>query len=57
MKGSVVAHKVGESLHCSRDKKCNINTNNRNSCRYCRYQKCLAVGMSRNGKIIFQSTL
>ncbi|CAD5227813.1 unnamed protein product [Bursaphelenchus xylophilus] len=30
---------------CRYDKNCDISPNHRNSCRYCRFQRCLAVGM------------
>jgi hypothetical protein len=30
---------------------CAINPRTRNDCRFCRFQMCLAVGMSTNGKI------
>uniref|UniRef100_A0A8D2Q552 Uncharacterized protein n=1 Tax=Varanus komodoensis TaxID=61221 RepID=A0A8D2Q552_VARKO len=33
---------------CSRQKNCVIDRNNRNRCQYCRLQKCLALGMSRD---------
>ncbi|XP_013414288.1 uncharacterized protein LOC106176446 [Lingula anatina] len=36
------------TYHCKALKDCAINPKNRNDCRYCRYQKCLAVGMSRD---------
>lgn len=36
-----------QSYVCKGEKKCGINPRNRNNCRYCRYQKCLGVGMSR----------
>lgn len=29
---------------------CKIQKKNRNKCQYCRFHKCLAVGMSHNGK-------
>ncbi|OWF38246.1 DNA-directed RNA polymerase II subunit RPB1-like [Mizuhopecten yessoensis] len=36
-----------QSYVCKGDKKCTINPRNRNNCRFCRYQKCITVGMSR----------
>ncbi|XP_053405152.1 uncharacterized protein LOC123536177 isoform X2 [Mercenaria mercenaria] len=36
-----------QSYICKGEKECGINPRNRNNCRYCRYQKCLTVGMSR----------
>lgn len=36
-----------QSYVCKNEKDCCINPRNRNNCRYCRYQKCIAVGMSR----------
>ncbi|KAK3089486.1 hypothetical protein FSP39_003989 [Pinctada imbricata] len=36
-----------QSYLCKSEKKCGINPRNRNNCRYCRYQKCIGVGMSR----------
>ena len=38
-----------QSYVCKGEKDCGINPRNRNNCRYCRYQKCLFVGMSREG--------
>ncbi|KAK2162446.1 hypothetical protein LSH36_98g01040 [Paralvinella palmiformis] len=35
------------SYTCKANQQCEINPRTRNSCRYCRYQKCLAAGMSR----------
>ncbi|XP_076442562.1 uncharacterized protein LOC143281294 [Babylonia areolata] len=32
---------------CKANRKCTINPRMRNNCRYCRYQKCMDVGMSR----------
>lgn len=32
------------------DRICKIQKKNRNKCQYCRFQKCLALGMSHNGK-------
>ncbi|XP_059140120.1 uncharacterized protein LOC131928196 [Physella acuta] len=39
--------KEHESYACKDQKMCRLNPRNRNNCRYCRYQKCLLVGMSR----------
>ncbi|CAG2106871.1 unnamed protein product [Medioppia subpectinata] len=36
---------------CLRDGKCLVIRLNRNRCQYCRFKKCLAVGMSRDYKI------
>lgn len=33
---------------CLRDGKCHIHRLNRNRCQFCRFRKCLAVGMSRD---------
>lgn len=30
---------------------CKIQKKNRNKCQYCRFQKCLALGMSHNGEL------
>lgn len=32
------------------DRSCKIQKKNRNKCQYCRFQKCLALGMSHNGE-------
>ena len=37
---------------CLRDGKCLVMRLNRNRCQYCRFKKCLAVGMSRDCKSI-----
>lgn len=34
--------------HC--DLRCRIHKKSRNKCQYCRFQKCLTVGMSHNGE-------
>lgn len=36
---------------CLRDGKCLVIRLNRNRCQYCRFKKCLAVGMSRDCKL------
>ena len=40
---------------CKETQSCVINKYTRNSCQYCRFQKCLAVGMKREGKHSCQS--
>ena len=37
---------------CLRDGKCPVNRLSRNRCQYCRFKKCLAVGMSRDCEFI-----
>ena len=37
------------SYQCPRNRNCAIDRVNRNRCQYCRLQKCLALGMSRDG--------
>ena len=39
--------------HC--DLHCRIHKKSRNKCQYCRFQKCLNVGMSHNGKTVILS--
>jgi len=43
---------------CMKDKKCIISRTTRTQCQYCRYMKCLAVGMKLSGRnsFIFQIT-
>lgn len=41
------------NYHCARQKACLVDRVNRNRCQACRLQKCLALGMSRDGKINF----
>ena len=38
------------NYHCARQKACLVDRVNRNRCQACRLQKCLALGMSRDGK-------
>ena len=38
---------------CAADRSCIINKTQRNRCRYCRFQKCLDVGMRCEGQTIF----
>jgi hypothetical protein len=37
------------NYQCPRQKNCVVDRVNRNRCQYCRLQKCLALGMSRDG--------
>lgn len=37
------------SYTCRDEKNCTIDKRQRNRCQYCRYQKCLAQGMKREG--------
>ncbi|GFN88986.1 nuclear receptor ror-beta [Plakobranchus ocellatus] len=39
------------NYQCPRNKNCVIDRVNRNRCQYCRLQKCLALGMSRDAQI------
>ncbi|TNN51652.1 Nuclear receptor ROR-alpha [Liparis tanakae] len=39
---------------CPRQKNCLIDRTSRNRCQHCRLQKCLAVGMSRDGKCLME---
>lgn len=36
---------------CTKNQQCMIQRVNRNRCQYCRLKKCIAVGMSRDGKL------
>lgn len=38
---------------CTKNQQCSILRINRNRCQYCRLKKCIAVGMSRDGKCVF----
>uniref|UniRef100_A0A4W5LDU1 Retinoid X receptor beta n=1 Tax=Hucho hucho TaxID=62062 RepID=A0A4W5LDU1_9TELE len=38
------------SYTCRDNKECLVDKRQRNRCQYCRYQKCLAMGMKREGK-------
>lgn len=37
------------NYQCPRNKQCVVDRVNRNRCQYCRLQKCLKLGMSRDG--------
>ena len=41
------------NYQCPRQKNCVVDRVNRNRCQSCRLQKCLALGMSRDGKRVF----
>jgi hypothetical protein len=41
------------NYQCPRSKNCVVDRVNRNRCQYCRLQKCLRLGMSRDGKKLF----
>ncbi len=43
------------SYSCPRQKSCLIDRTSRNRCQHCRLQKCLAVGMSRDGRLSLNS--
>lgn len=40
------------NYQCPRNKQCVVDRVNRNRCQYCRLQKCLKLGMSRDGKLV-----
>ena len=37
---------------CRDNKDCTVDKRQRNRCQYCRYQKCLAMGMKREGRLL-----
>lgn len=37
------------------ERSCKIQKKNRNKCQYCRFQKCLSLGMSHNGECALAS--
>lgn len=41
------------NYQCPRNKNCVVDRVNRNRCQYCRLQKCLRLGMSRDGKCAY----
>uniref|UniRef100_A0A4W4F092 Retinoic acid receptor RXR n=1 Tax=Electrophorus electricus TaxID=8005 RepID=A0A4W4F092_ELEEL len=43
------------SYTCRDNKDCMVDKRQRNRCQYCRYQKCLAMGMKREGKTSYLS--
>ena len=40
---------------CTKNQQCAILRINRNRCQYCRLKKCIAAGMSRDGKLFLDS--
>lgn len=43
------------SYACREDKNCTIDKRHRNRCQYCRYQKCLSMGMKREAVQVWLS--
>ena len=43
------------NYQCPRQKNCVVDRVNRNRCQFCRLQKCMALGMSRDGKSTYQT--
>jgi len=50
-----------EQLHkkftCTNSENCNIDSANRTNCKFCRFAKCLRVGMTLEGSLPSMSTL
>jgi len=46
----------GAKYVCRANKCCDIDKNTRNKCQHCRLQKCINVGMKRNGKEVLNCT-
>lgn len=44
------------NYQCPRNKNCVVDRVNRNRCQYCRLQKCLRLGMSRDGECFWTSS-
>lgn len=44
------------NYQCPRQKNCIVDRVNRNRCQYCRLQKCLALGMSRDGMLFISDS-
>ena len=42
------------NYQCPRQKNCVVDRVNRNRCQFCRLQKCMALGMSRDGELTNQ---
>ena len=49
--------KRGASYVCTREGKCDVTGERRNLCGYCRYQKCVSLGMSKTGKQVTRLTM
>ena len=45
------------NYQCPRQKNCVVDRVNRNRCQFCRLQKCMALGMSRDGEYITSNNL
>lgn len=46
----IAKEKGSKPYRCSKSQNCVVTTGTRNLCRACRYQKCLDIGMSIEGK-------
>lgn len=42
---------------CLADKNCPVDKRRRNRCQFCRFQKCLSVGMVKEGKLLWNLDL
>ena len=45
---------LGRTYKCKYDKDCVLDKRQRNRCQFCRYQKCVAVGMKSKGTLVMR---